>query len=117
MSLPTQAVPFLRSMRHLCLSRNGLGFAVMPSKNFIDLAKTWAPGQDLANPDQWSAPILIALKQAHQVLLTDFGRHEWSINGPAPVSAIPQIEDSSPNPATDAPQSAVTTYCCRYRLV
>jgi len=39
------------------------------------------------------------------------------INGPAPVSAIPQIEDSSPNPATDAPQSAVTTYCCRYRLV
>ena len=35
------------------------------SRNFIDLAKTWAPGQDLANPDQWSTPILLALKQAH----------------------------------------------------
>ena len=28
-SLPTQAVLFLRSMRHLCLSCNGLGFAVI----------------------------------------------------------------------------------------
>jgi len=56
--------------------------------------------------DQWSAPILLALKQAHQVLLTDFGCHEWSINGPASASAVPQIEDSSPNPAANAPQSA-----------
>ena len=24
-------------------------------QNFMDLASTWAPGQDLANPDQWSA--------------------------------------------------------------
>ena len=75
-------------------------------QNFIDLAKTWAPGQDLANPDQWSAPILLDLKQAHQVFLTDFGCHEKSVNGPAFASAVPQIDDSSPNPAASAPQCA-----------
>ena len=72
------------------------------AQNFIDLARTWASGQDLANPDQWSAPVLLALKQAHQVLLTDFGCHEWT----APASAVPHIKDSSPNPAANAPQSA-----------
>jgi len=49
---------------------------------------------------------LFALKQAHQILLTDFGCHEWSIDGPAPASAVPQIEGLSPNPAANAPQSA-----------
>ena len=84
-----------------------LGFCSHAEQNFIDLASTWAPGQDLANPDQWSAPSLLALKQAHQVLLTDFGCHEWSINEPAPASAVLQIEDSSPNDsAANAPQSA-----------
>jgi len=58
------------------------------------------------NLDQWAAPILLALKQAHQVLLTDFGCHEWSSDGPAPASAVPQIEGSSPNPAANVPQSA-----------
>jgi len=59
-------VPFLRSMRHQCLSCNGSVFAVTDwnaEQNFIDLASTWPPGQDLTNPDQWSAPILLALKQ------------------------------------------------------
>jgi len=83
-----------------------LGFCCHAEQNFIGLASTWAPGQDVANLDQWSAPILLALKQAHQVLLTDFGFHEWSIDGPAPASAVLQIEDSSPNPAANAPQSA-----------
>ena len=41
-----------------------LGFGSHAEQNFIDLASTWAPGQDLANPDQWSAPILLDLKQA-----------------------------------------------------
>ena len=50
--------------------------------------------------------ILLALKQAHKVLLTDFGCHEWSLDGPAPASAVPQIEGSSPNPAANAPQYA-----------
>ena len=102
-------VPFLRSMRHQCLSCNGSGFAVTDwnaEQNFIDLASTWPPGQDLTNPDQWSAPILLALKKAYQVLLTDFGCHAWSINGPASASAVPQMEVSSPNPAANAPQSA-----------
>jgi len=83
-----------------------LGFCCHAEQNFIDLASKWAPGQHLTNPDQWSAPILLALKQAHQVLLTDFGCHEWSFDGPAPASAVPQIEGSSPNPAANAPQSA-----------
>jgi len=83
-----------------------LGFCTPAEQNFIDLASTWAPGQDLANVDQRSAPILLALKQAHKVLLTDFGCHEWSIDGPAPALAVPQIEGSSPNPPANAPQSA-----------
>jgi len=83
-----------------------LGFCSHSEQNFIDLASTWAPGQDLANPDQWTTPIMIALKQAHHVLLTELGCHEWSINGPAAASAVPQIEGSSPNPAANAPQSA-----------
>jgi len=83
-----------------------LGFCSHAEQNFIDLASTWAPGQDLANPDQCSAPILLALKQAHKVLLTDFGCHEWSIDGQPPASAVPQIEGLSPNPAANAPQSA-----------
>jgi len=83
-----------------------LGFCSHAEQNFIDLANTWASGQDFANPDQWSASILLALKQAHKVLLTDFGCHEWSIDGPAPASEVPQIEGSSQNPAANAPQSA-----------
>jgi len=77
-----------------------LGFCSHPEQNFIDLASKWAPGQ-------WSAPSLLALKQAHQVLLTEFGCHEWSIDRLAPASAVLQIECSSPNPAANAPQSAV----------
>ena len=83
-----------------------LGVCSHAKQNFIDLASTLAPGQDLANSDQWSVPIVLALKQAHKVLLTDFGCHEWSLDGPAPASAVPQIEGSSPSPAANAPQSA-----------
>jgi len=83
-----------------------LGFCSHAEQNFIDLASTWTPGQDLANPDQLSAPTLLALKQAQKVLLTDFGCHEWSLDGPVPASAVPQIEGSSPNPAANALQSA-----------
>jgi len=53
-----------------------------PKQNFIDLASTWAPCQDLANHNLWTASLLLALKQAHQVFLTDLD--EWSVNGPAP---------------------------------
>jgi len=44
--------------------------------------------------------------QVHQVFLTDFGCHKWSIDAPAPASPDPQIEGSSPNPAANALQSA-----------
>jgi len=50
-----------------------LGFCSHTEQNFIDLASKWDLGQDLANLDQRSAPILLALKQAQQVLLTE----EW----------------------------------------
>ena len=84
-----------------------LGFCSHAEQNLIVLASTWAPGQDVANPDQWSAPILLALKQAQQVLFTDFACHEWSIDGPSPASAVPQIEDSSSNPAANAPRRSL----------
>jgi len=85
-----------------------LGVCSHSEQNFMDLPSTCAPGQDLANPDQWTAPILIALKKAHHVLRTEFGWNEWSINGPAPASAVPhiQVEGSRPNAAANAPQSA-----------
>ena len=73
---------------------------------FLDFASTWASGQDLASQDLWTAPILIALKQADQVLFTEFGCHEWILDGPAPAWAVLQIKGSSPNPAANAPQSA-----------
>jgi len=44
-----------------------LGFCSYPEQDFIEFARTWASGQDLANPDQWTVSILIALKQTHQV--------------------------------------------------
>ena len=72
-----------------------LAFCTHAEQNFIDLASTWAPGQDLANPEQWSAPIFLALKQAHKVLLTDFGCHEWSVDGPAPASPKSSCERST----------------------
>jgi len=83
-----------------------LGFYSHPEQNFIDFASTWGPGQDSANHDLWTAPILIALKQADQVLFTEFGCHEWILDGPAPAWAVLQIKGSSPNPAANAPQSA-----------
>jgi len=83
-----------------------LGFCSHDNQKFIDFASTWTQGQDLANLDQRSTPILLFLQQAHKVLLTDFCCHEWSINCPAPASAVPQIEDSRPKPAANAPQSA-----------
>jgi len=80
-----------------------LSFCGDPEQNFIQLASKRAPVQDLANSDQRTAPILIALKQAHQVLRTHFECHEWSIDEPAPASAFAQIEGWSPNPAANAP--------------
>jgi len=100
-TLSMLVVPFLRSMRHLCLSCNGSAFAVMPTRISLTLP-------EMGPRPRFSqfGPIVgfhFALKQAHQVLLTDFGCHEWSIDGPAPASAVPQIAGSSPNPAANAP--------------
>ena len=72
-----------------------LGFCSHAEQNFIELASTWAPGQDLTNLDQWSAPILLALKQAHQVLLTDFGCHEWSTSSCLGSSTNRRLEPKS----------------------
>jgi len=67
-------------------------FCSHPKHNFIDLVSTWAPGQDLANQDQWTAPLFtLSLEQARHVLLTEFGRHEWSIDGLDSSSAVSQI--------------------------
>ena len=55
---------------------------------------------------KFEQPFSFLLLPSLQVLLTEFGCHEWSIDGPAPALAIPQIEGSSQNPAANAPQSA-----------
>ena len=62
------------------------------------------PSPKFGQSGRMDYPYFPALK--HHVLLTEFGRHEWSIDGPAPASADPQIEGLSPNPAANAPQSA-----------
>jgi len=62
------------------------------------------PSPKFGQSSPMDCPYLHALK--HDVLLTEFGCHEWSIDGPAPASAVPQIEGLSPNPAANAPQSA-----------
>jgi len=81
-----------------------------PEQNYIDLANTWGPGQDLANLDVQTALFLIALQQARQVLLTNFGCDEWSIDGPAPAPTVPQFEGSSPYPAAKALHLATPSY-------
>ena len=83
-----------------------LSFCGDPEQNFIQLASKRAPVQDLANSDQRTALILIALKQAHQVLRTHLGCHEWSMDEPAPALAVLLVQGSSPNPAANAPQFA-----------
>jgi len=53
-----------------------------------------------------SGPMVCPYFACSQASSSEFGCHEWSINGPAPASVVPQIKGSSPSPGTNAPQSA-----------
>jgi len=57
-----------------------LGHHSNTQKDFTNLGDVWAPGQDMSNPDSWTAPILTALKCTHALLLAEYECTEW---GPA----------------------------------
>ena len=46
-------------------------------QDFANLADVCAPGQDMSNPDSWTASILIALKCTYALLLADYEYTEW----------------------------------------
>jgi len=65
----------------------GWVITAMPSR-IANLADVWAPGQDMSNPDSWTAPILKALKCTHTILLADYECTEWGPDaGPASSDA------------------------------
>jgi len=55
----------------------------------VNLARFWAPGQDMSNPDSWQAPILKALKRSHALLLADYDCTEWGSAAGSTSSAPP----------------------------
>jgi len=62
-------------------------------QDVANLADIWAPGQDMSNPESWTAPILTALKCTHALLLADYECTEWgpaarpaSINAPVAIA-------------------------------
>jgi len=55
-----------------------------------DLADVWAPGQDMSNPDSWTAPILTALKgHAKGHLRADYECTEWGLDAGPELSDAP----------------------------
>ena len=57
-----------------------LGLHSNAQQDLANLATFWARGQDMSNPDSWTASILTALKCAHALLLAVYECIEW---GPA----------------------------------
>jgi len=57
-------------------------------QDLANLADVWAPGQDMSNPDSWTASILTALRCTHALLLADYECTEWRpAAGPASSNA------------------------------
>jgi len=81
-----------------------LGHHGNAQQDLANLADVWAPGQDMSNPDSWTAPILTALKCSNALLLTVCECTEW---GPAsrPASSHAPVFFASPagtqNPNAD----------------
>ena len=65
-----------------------LGLHSNAQQDLVNLAAVWAPGQNLSNPDVWTAPLLQALKCSHALLLAEYECVEWGpAAGPAPSAA------------------------------
>jgi len=65
-----------------------LGHHGNAQQDFANLADVWAQGQDMSNPDSWTAPILTAFKCTHAFLLAEYGCTEWRpAAGPASSGA------------------------------
>jgi len=81
-----------------------LGHHGNAQQDLANLADVWAPGQDMSNPDSWTAPILTALKCSNALLLTVCECTEW---GPTsrPASSHAPVFFASPagtqNPNAD----------------
>ena len=73
-------------------------------QDLANLEDVWAPGQNMSNPDSWTAPILTALKCTHALLLAEYECTEW---GPAagPASSDAPVAIAGPtgaqNPTAD----------------
>ena len=53
-------------------------------QDLANLADVWASGQDMSDPDSWTASILTALKCTRALLLAEYGCTEWgTAAGPA----------------------------------
>jgi len=69
-----------------------LGHHGNAQQDLANLADVWAPGQDMSNPDSWTAPILSALKCTHALLLAEYACTEWGpAAGPASSDALVAI--------------------------
>jgi len=72
-----------------------LGHHSNAQQDLANLADVWAPGQDMSNPESWTAPILTALKCSHALLLAEYECTEW---GPAagPASSDAPVAIAGP---------------------
>jgi len=69
-----------------------LGHHGNAQQDLANLADVWAPGQDMSNPDSWTAPILTALKCYHALLLAEYECTEWGLaEGQASSDALVAI--------------------------
>jgi len=61
-------------------------------QDLANLADVWVQGQDMSNPESWTAPILTALKFSHALLLAEYECTEWGpAAGPASSDALVAI--------------------------
>ena len=65
-----------------------LGHHSNAQQDLTNLAGVWAPGQDMSNPDFWTAPILTAFTYAHAFLLVDYDCIEWGLAAGPASSAV-----------------------------
>jgi len=106
-----------------------LGHHGNAQQDLANLADVWAPGQDMSDPDSWTAPILTDLNCTHAFLLAEY---ECTECGPAagPASGAAPVAIAGPagpqNPTADGtghskPPSArrwgYPHYLCSLRVV
>ena len=69
-------------------------------QDLANLADVWASGQNMSNPDSWTAPILKALKCTHALLLADYKCTERG-SDPGPASSDAPVAIAGPADTQD----------------